>query len=190
MESNGIFKHIHQTKSSPILDSKEIFYINHHDYTTQLDSGIESYIRQYKICSNIDEEISILRDFVSHYNAKKAEAEALGAEYKQYFDDMYEHCHNSREEDFSLISYYQDRLQYLVENYEKEKDKERKLITLHDDVISLLKENDGILQKDFCKLFDLNIRNEVRNELYFADKKGLISREKIGNTYILHVISY
>ena len=177
MNFKNIFKIFSNQKDEPTLEPQDEFYVNHHDYIADLDASISSYIRRYQASSNIDEEIFILQRFIPYYHEKRNETKTLGNEFQQYFDEMYEHCHNSREKDFSMITYYEERLDYLKQHYEEEKEKEQKLVTLHDDILLLLKENDGILQKDFCKLFNSNIRDDVRRELYYDEKNGLVSRE-------------
>lgn len=175
-----------KNQASIKVDADTSFYINHHDYIKKLDSGMTTYIQLATSQNTVDSEITHLKDFIRFFDAKKKEAEGLGGQYEKYFHDTYEHCHNSREKDFSLITYYKERFEYLNKNFETERSKEQKLKTLSKDILIKLKENEGILQKDFCKLFDSNITEEVRSELYFLSKNGKIIREKKGNTYILN----
>ena len=55
------------------------------------------------------------------------------------------------------------------------------------DVILLLKENDGILQSDFWKLFDDEICQAAASDIVYALlKEGKIERTKVGRSYSLH----
>ena len=91
-----------------------------------------------------------------------------------------------------------EELRYLVTNMDKlakeyelnawkEKEKQRKIIEMKSDVILLLKENDGILQSDFWKLFDDEICKMAASDIiYGLIKEGKIERIKSGRSYILH----
>lgn len=91
-----------------------------------------------------------------------------------------------------------DELNHLVANmdslqrkYEleawKEKEKQRKIVEMKSSVILLLKENDGILQSDFWKLFDDEICRAAASEIIYAlVKEGKLERTKSGRSYILH----
>lgn len=52
-------------------------------------------------------------------------------------------------------------------------------------VIEALKQNDGILQSEFVKLFDPIVKDEVAKILYYWSKEGKIERTKSGRSYIL-----
>lgn len=69
----------------------------------------------------------------------------------------------------------------------KEKEKQRKIIEMKSDVILLLKENDGILQSEFWKLFDDEICRMAATDIVYAlVKEGKIERTKSGRSYTLH----
>ena len=73
-----------------------------------------------------------------------------------------------------------------VLNSRKEEEKQRKIITMKSDVITLLKENDGILQSDFWKLFDDEICRSAASDIVYAlVKEGKIERTKSGRSFIL-----
>ena len=54
-------------------------------------------------------------------------------------------------------------------------------------MLHTLKENDGILQSDFVKLFDEKVKEEVKTLLYYWHKDGKIERVKVGRSYSLHL---
>lgn len=75
----------------------------------------------------------------------------------------------------------------LQKDYENKLLKEEKIKTMKPDVICLLKENDGILQSDFWKLFDDEICKAAASDIVYALlKEGKIERTKSGRSYILH----
>lgn len=68
-----------------------------------------------------------------------------------------------------------------------EEEKQRRIIEMKPAVIILLKENDGILQSDFWKLFDDEICRAAASDIVYALlKEGKIERTKSGRSYILH----
>lgn len=81
-------------------------------------------------------------------------------------------------------------LQNLTENIEdlqaKFDKRKKELVNLDARIVQALKENDGILQSEFSKLFDASVRNDVRGKLYFMEKSGALQRIKSGKSYILH----
>ena len=70
--------------------------------------------------------------------------------------------------------------------YSEWKTKQKELPHLEEKILKQLKQNEGILQSDFVKMFDSAIHNEVKEKLYFMDKNGQISRTKSGRSYILN----
>jgi hypothetical protein len=143
-------------------------------------------------------------------NRSKSPWELYGAlkSFIMYLEDVEKLC-KSKGECFEFWFYaiiasadYIDKrneeLKYLVENmdslqkeYEmnswKEKEKQKKIIEIKPSVILLLKENDGILQSDFWKLFDDEIcRMAASDIVYTLIKEGKIERTKSGRSYILH----
>lgn len=75
----------------------------------------------------------------------------------------------------------------LQKDYENKLLKEEKVKTMKSDVIVLLKENDGILQSDFWKLFDDEICRAAATDIVYALwREGKIERTKSGRSFILH----
>lgn len=76
--------------------------------------------------------------------------------------------------------------EYEIKVWERE-ELQRKTIEMKDDVILLLKENDGILQSDFWKLFDDEIcRAAAQDIVYALRREGKIERTKSGRSFVLH----
>lgn len=83
-------------------------------------------------------------------------------------------------------------LQNLAENIEdlqaKFEKRKNELVDLDARIIQALKQNDGILQSEFAKLFDVSVKNDVCEKLYFMEKNGDLQRIKSGKSYILHYL--
>ena len=77
----------------------------------------------------------------------------------------------------------ENNLVKLQTEYEK---RSFEIVDLDSKIINTLKENDGMFQTDFVKLFDLSIQNDVKEKLYYMEKAGQLQRTKSGRTYILH----
>lgn len=92
-----------------------------------------------------------------------------------------------RKEELKDLVANMDSLQKEYElNLWKEKEKQKKIIEMKSKVIVLLKENDGILQSDFWKLFDDEIcRMAATDIVYTLTKEGKIERIKSGRSYTL-----
>lgn len=100
-----------------------------------------------------------------------------GAGGKLYFQDMWEHCHNSKNECFS----WRDNL---LKSYNIQKQRER----LYQAIPHTIIDNENLLQKDIYKLlpeFDKGIIQSVIREL---EKDKIILREKSKGSYILSLI--
>lgn len=67
------------------------------------------------------------------------------------------------------------------------KKREKELAGLEERVEETLRQNEGILQADFVKLFDVSVKNEVSELLYCWCQQGKISRAKSGRSYLLHI---
>lgn len=81
----------------------------------------------------------------------------------------------------------EENMNVYTQEYEKRKDVESYEATLTDKMIfDTIRQHEGILQKDFYKLFDSPYAKEaVSEKLYFMAKEGKIERIKSGNSYIL-----
>lgn len=77
-------------------------------------------------------------------------------------------------------------LQELTDNLNERQAIYEALQTLDIKIVTLLKENDGILQSDFIKMFAVPFQGTVRDTLYKMSKRGEIERVKQGNSYLLH----
>lgn len=143
------------------------------------------------------EKIDILREMIEYYYSLKKECYSKGECHKKYFQDGWEHCHNSRNEDFEYIEPYENELKEIENNLdeylkrcEREKQKELKCKelepTVKKDLLEIIKNNQGILQKEIYKNFDSDVKELIQSSLYFMSKDNMITRIKHGNTYELY----
>lgn len=63
--------------------------------------------------------------------------------------------------------------------------KKMRIPQLKPEVISKLKDNPGVLQSDFWKMFDAKDKDSVSDIVYALVKSGIIEREKSGRSFIL-----
>lgn len=153
------------------------------EYSYFFNNWIDSRMKSPK------EQYAALKSFVIYMNDAKRLCQSKGECFSEWFkvcaDDNYirsmENELNELETNFDTIQKEYERKQ--IEN----KQKEKLLKTLETDIIEKLKQNKGITQSEFVKMFDNVIQNEVRTSLYYMDKNKTIHREKSGRSYILTI---
>ena len=150
----------------------------------------EKKLTKYAQDSNngsVDERIDTLQKMIKYYSDIKQEFYSKGECFQKYFQDMWEHCHNSRCDDFEFISPYEESLEYLISNYESLKILEEKRKTLAKDLYDFLSGQNEILQKDIYKHFDSGLKSDIQDLLYRWSKDGKIKRQKSGSTYKIYL---
>ena len=112
---------------------------------------------------------------------------------RQYFEDMWMHCHNSQNPDFNFIDRIKARYSDLTLNYEdRKKDfdlhKKRRAFLRHADdaVLQVIGENPGVLQRELHKHFDPDLKPTIGTAVSHLLKADKIRREKCGNSYSLY----
>lgn len=144
------------------------------------------YLRDNK--GAVDDKIASINAVISYLEAYRNYCYNKNGCYIKYFSDQYEHCHNSKCDDFPLIANYQGFLKELLDNYDNLKLQESLVKTLPDDLLKYLKEHNNIMQKDVYKAFDKVIKGDIQSLLYQWAKSGIIKREKEGNSYRITII--
>jgi hypothetical protein len=159
-------------------------------YNEKLIKEMENPIPKYAVASNqgsIDDQIHTLQDMITHYENFRFEFYSRGECFKKYFQDHWEHVSNSQYEDCDFIDVYKEKLRYLLENYDSLVEKERRYNELTSDleerVYFYILNNNGVLQTDLYKAFDILIKQDIQNLLYYWEKSGKIKRIKTGRTY-------
>lgn len=183
-----------QEKAEFEEELKFIQWLNSHSDVKMKDDEIATYIDVYCSLSNnnapIDMQLDNLKKLVAFFDDYRVYCYAQDdINYKKHFSKQYEHCHNSKHNDFSLVDSYKDRLQEMIDNYDELIKHENLVKTLPDDLFRFLKANNGILQKDIYKAFDKVIKSDIQTLLYQWAKSGIIKREKQGNTYLITINS-
>ena len=106
---------------------------------------------------------------------------------KIYFQDMWEHCHNSSNPDFSYIEVANKHLKNLVENKVELERKYKIKEELPDNIYKIIQDNPGIVQKDIYDILGREYQQNISSYIYSMDKNGVIKRDKHGNSYKLYL---
>ncbi|MGI6349915.1 MAG: hypothetical protein ACOXZ0_08430 [Eubacteriales bacterium] len=148
-------------------------------------AAIESYI--------VSEKISYYQNALAAINELRKLCNATTGG-RIYLEDMWEHCHNNKNPDFDFLKQIEEAYSDILNNpekYESEEITAKKIVafqaTATNEIMEKLRANPNILQKEFYKLFDNDLKDVVSKELYYLSKSGLISRKKQGSTYILNI---
>lgn len=182
-----------QEKAEFEKEVESIKWLNSHSDVKMKDDEIATYIDVYCSLSNnnapIDMQLDNLKKLVAFFDEYRAYCYAQDdINYKKHFSKQYEHCHNSKHDDFSLVDSYKDRLQEMIDNYDDTKKHQELQRTIETDLMYFLKENNNVLQKDIYKSFDVTLKGDIQRLLYAWQKNGTVMREKQGNTYIITLL--
>lgn len=172
-------------------ESSEDFYVRHFDILQPLEHQVVAP----KMCDYADVD--------SYQTAYAAVIHALdeleqfclsqkGG--KQWFDETYNHCFNSRISDFSLANQIRagyDDLLARYADYQKEfEEREAKRIFLskndtaiRNKIIEIVTQNPGILQKDIYKHFEQEYKFAVIDILQRLYKEKILFRTHYKNTF-------
>lgn len=139
---------------------------------------------------SVEEKVETLKKMIEKYYSFKAQCYKKNECYKKYFQDMWEHCRNSKCADFEYIKPYEEKLEELFVNYneliEKEKIVNSVLPNLKTELLEVIEnQSQGILQTDIYKIYDEVLKEYIREELYYMEKNGVVERKKQGRTYLL-----
>lgn len=166
------------------------WYSHNEEYIKKVENKLANYATSLRN-QNTENRIKTLKEMIAYYYSVKNEFYSKGECFKKCFSDMWEHCHNSKNNDFEYITRYEEELEIEVNNYDKsikkEKVQETHLPTLERDILNIIKTNDGILQTDLYKLFPAELKEDIKNKLYFmCNFTKKIKREKSGRTYKIY----
>lgn len=135
------------------------------------------------------EKHSALKSFVLYLEDVEKLCKSKGECFEFWFYEILtsrDYLQNLKEElRYLVVNMDSMQREYELESW-KEKEKQRKIIEMKPDVILLLKQNEGILQSDFWKLFDDEICRSAASDIVYAlIKEGKIERTKSGRSYTL-----
>lgn len=145
-----------------------------HFLNSWLDSRKKSPIDQY----------GALKSFVTYMNEAKALCHSKGECFAYWFDTSVADSDYIQKRTVELMELEGNRLE-LQDKYE---DHQIKAFNLDNKIMAALKDNEGILQSDFVKLFDATVQDDVKEKLYYMDKCGKVQRIKSGRSYSLYTI--
>lgn len=184
-----------EIKSTP-TDGKDIKQIQYYETIRNEIKPLEEIMVNFAVASKeqkqVDDRIEVLKALVQSYYDLKSKCISLGPDYQEYFINMWEKCHNSRNPEFSYIERFEKELNDLQSKRDTLKSEEelhqKESGGLEERVIAILRENSSMLQTDIYKNFDPIVQNDIQSILYFMAKDGRIAIEKSGRTYMIHFI--
>lgn len=93
------------------------FNYEHQSEINSFNSSIYEEGARVKEFDNIDDIINQCKKAINVYEDARRFCYSKGPAGEMYFDDMWEHCHNSKNECFSYIQSIKDYLKDLEDNY-------------------------------------------------------------------------
>ena len=161
------------------------WHYKYHDLIKAWETPIPDYAtssRQMDL--PIDKRIETLEKMMSHLHAFQDDFNARGECFQKYFYDAWvANGYVKRwEEKLADLKKNRDIIFAQQETYRQERH------GLEDRLFQLLKENDGLLQKNTYKEFHPCVKQDIQSLLYEWEKSGKIQRVKQGNTYAIHVV--
>lgn len=176
------------------------FSFNHSTKLNLLENELYVKVKSVFSTYQIDERIEKCKIAIKAYEDLKKFCLSKGKGGTIHFEDMWEHCHNSKNTDFRFIEKIENELLYLTENYNEAdrklseeliKIKNRELVNefkkhAESDILKVILKTPGIIQKDLFLEFDEIYKNTVRNVLKKLESSNTITRTKKGNSYELY----
>jgi hypothetical protein len=153
------------------------FMMNHGN---EIQKHIDSFEDCYRLAfseKNLDKKIELLRKTIIEFEkAKTWFYRTKGGTI--YFQDMYEHLCNSRNDDYSYID--------SVEDYLEECETERDYII--PELLKIIESSpEGILQKDIYQHLPDISKSHIQKIIRNFESEGLITREKSKGSYLLTI---
>lgn len=150
------------------------FMMNHGD---EIDKRVDSFEKCNRLAfkeEDLDKKIELLQKTIIQFEkARTWFYRTKGGTI--YFQDMYEHMHNSRDDDFSYISQVKDHLEECI----------RKRDYVIPKMLDVIKSSNGILQKDIYQHLPDVSKSEVQKVIRNFESEGLIKREKSKGSYLI-----
>ena len=165
------------------------WYLNNKEYLDSFERKMTDYAQEAR-SAQIEKKPGIYREMIETYYDFKRECYKKNECFAKYFADMWEHCSNSRNDDFEYITPFEDELKEIESNYAELLRNERvvrnAIPSLRNEIIGIVsRHNEGILQTDIYKMFDDSLKDTIRDEIYQCCKDDLITRDKQGRTYLV-----
>lgn len=132
--------------------------------------------------SNLNLRIERLQRYLDLFDESREVCRMRGRDFENWFDETYNGQHDFRRRAGELLD------ECIVQKNIADNGGNISLDSLCDVIINIIREEDGILQRELGKRFDLSMREQVRTLLYKLDQIGAIRREKSGSSYELHLL--
>lgn len=150
-------------------------------YGKYLSIYIEQFESLYHAAYKTDDlslKIELLKHSLLAFEKAKKFAYSEGKGGTIYFQDMYEHMHNSRNSCFS----YADIIQQSLDSAIQERD------VIIPGILQIVNDNDGILQKNIYDKLPSISKSDIQREIKELENKHMLTRTKKSNSYELHII--
>ena len=167
---------------------KNDFRMNHSQEIKRYEDAMVSAYVESRNAKNVDTKIELLRKALECFDSMKNWCRKF-PEGKLYFEDSWEHLHNSRTPDWSYGEGIRKELSYLESHREEliaaEANHRKESVNLNKRLRNVLRANPGIKQTDVYSKFDKSVKPDLQEMLYMMAKDGEITRKKSGNTYVI-----
>lgn len=167
---------LHRTEREEELSFQ--FMMNHGSQIQKYVDSFENCYRSAYYEKDISKKIELLQETISNFEkAKNWFYRTKGGTI--YFQDMYEHMHNSINDDYSYIDSVEDYLEECIE------DRDYVIPKLIEIITSSV---DGILQKDIYKHLPDVERTKIQKIIRDFESEGIVTKEKSKGSYLIKII--
>ena len=164
---------------------KADFYLRNADIIKPLENKIHL---PYDSSASVESQIATCKNALSAFDELQQYCYKSN-EGIAYFQNMWEHCHNSQNADFSFRVKIEEKLDYLLKNKDDLRYRENKLPSLRNELIEYISSHTDVIQKNIYSNFNPILKNDIQHELYLMDKEHIIQRTKYKNSYILKLLN-
>ncbi len=149
-------------------------------YGPQVDNLTEKFESAYENAyktKDLDERILLLNESLKAFEKAKKFCYSKGKGGTIYFQDMWEHLHNSQNECFSYLNNIEDSLEECIFQRDIAIPK----------IIAIITCTPGILQKNIYRHLPNIDKPTIQRTIKYLECENKISRTKKGNSYELHI---
>ena len=154
-------------------------YVFKRDIMTSLSDALSTVER----ASTLQLKIERLQQYIDLFDKCSEACNSRGVELAEWFHNMYVVKHDHRRYACEKL----DECTILINSPSAGADSA--LDNLGNVRINIIREEDGILQREVGKRFDVQARSHVRNLLYKMEQSGAITRTKSGSSYELRLVN-
>lgn len=129
----------------------------------------------------LDRKIERLQQCIELFDLSREACVQRGADFVHWFDETYNSQHDYRKRLCEMLN------ECIVLKNVETGGGVTPFDNLCDIIINIIRDEDGILQRELGQRFDPNLRSQVRHLLQRLERVGAITREKSGSTYSLHL---